>query len=144
MEESSWHVRHQHLNIQHPHSLEVVSIVVNTRSNLQMCVVAVYHRPQLPISSFLPLLDSYLNHVTHQAMATVILGDFNENLRSCTNSRLLQFMSSIGFSQLVQHPTTDSGSLLDHIYYNQSPDGVVDVVDTYYSDHDACFLSLHQ
>ena len=47
-------------------------------------------------------------------------------------------MSSRGFSQLVQVPTTDSGSLLDHIYYNSIAENTfVDIVDTYYSDHDA-------
>ena len=45
---------------------------------------------------------------------------------------------------MVQVPTTDSGSLLDHIYCNT--DGVdayyIDVIDAYYSDHDATYLSL--
>ena len=50
---------------------------------------------------------------------------------------MLQLMSSRRFSQLVQVPTTDSGSLLDHIYYNGAVnDALIDVVDTYYSDHD--------
>ena len=75
---------------------------------------------------------------------TIIVGDFNEDLLSrSTSSRILQLMSSRGFSQLVQVPTTDSGSLLDHIYYNGiTEDAVVDVIDTYYSDHDATYLSL--
>ena len=52
-------------------------------------------------------------------------------------------MSSKGFSQLVEVPTTDSGSLLDHIYYNGSAASTsVDVVDTYYTDHDATYVSL--
>ena len=78
-------------------------------------------------------------------MPTIILGDFNDDLLSTsTSSRLLQFMSSKGFSQLVQGPTTDSGSLLDHIYCNDVGEDTcyVDVIDTYYSDHDATYLSL--
>ena len=51
-------------------------------------------------------------------------------------------MSYRGFSQLVQVPTTYSGSLLDHIYYNGATDNTfIDVVDTY-SGHDATYLSL--
>ena len=36
-----------------------------------------------------------------------------------------------------------TGSLLDHIYFNgNAADASVDVIDTYYSDHDATFLSI--
>lgn len=89
-------------------------------------------------------MEDYLSPLPHQTMPTVILGDFNENLLPSTNfSSLLQLMSSLGFTQLVKTSTTDSGSLLDHIYCNQpSASFVVDVVDVYYSDHDAYFLSL--
>ena len=48
-------------------------------------------------------------------MPAVILGDFNADLtdgRNCT----LQFMNSHGFSQLVNQPTADNGTLIDHIY----------------------------
>ena len=46
---------------------------------------------------------------------------------------------------LVQSSTTDRGTLIDHVYYNRpSDDAVVQVHDTYYSDHDtllcSCFI----
>lgn len=44
---------------------------------------------------------------------------------------------------MVTQPTTDSGSLLDHIYVNFPESKLtVDVVDTYYSDHDGTYLSI--
>ena len=133
----------QCINIQHPPSLEVVSIMVTTRNNLQMCIVAIYRRPQLPLTNLLSLLENYFGDLPHQTVPTIVLGDFNVNLlQSTISSHLPEFMLSQGFTQLVKVPTTDSGSLLDHIYSNQSDTGIVDVVDTYYSDHDACFLSL--
>ncbi len=127
-----------------PPTLEAENIVVHPRPGLKIRVVAVYRRPHLLLSSFISLFENYLNNLQHQTMPTIILGDFNENLAGTSSSRLLHFMSSMGFSQLVKVPTTDSGSLLDHIYYNRPTinDSVVDVVDTYYSDHDACFFSL--
>ena len=129
----------------HSPSLEVESIIVDPCPNLRMCVIVVYRRPQLLLTNFLSLLNDYLSLLSHETMPTVILGNFNENLLMSTgSSRLLQFMSTIGFSQLVKEPTTDSGSLLDHIYFNQSCTSVVEVIDTYYSDHDACFLSLQK
>jgi endonuclease/exonuclease/phosphatase (EEP) superfamily protein YafD len=73
-------------------------------------------------------------------MPTIILGDFNDNLLSLGPSPLLQLMSSRRFSQLVEVPTTDFGSLLDHIYYNGTANNtLIDVIDTYYSDHDAMY-----
>ena len=132
------------MNISHPSLLEIKSITVTIHSDLRMCVVAVYRRPQLPLATFLTLLNDYLSRIPHQHMPTVVLGDFNEDVLSTTSSsRLLRLMSSKGFSQLVKVPTTDSGSLLDHIYYNGIATGtVVDVVDIYYSDHDAIYVSL--
>ena len=135
----------QPTNIQHPATLEVVNILVNTQRHNQVCVVAVYRRPQLALRNFLRLVDDYLRHCLQLRVPTVVLGDFNENLlvESSTSTTLLQFMSGIGFTQLVTTPTTDSGSLLDHIYWNHPSEScVVDVVDIYYSDHDGTFLSI--
>ena len=64
-------------NISHPTLLEVKSVILTPRPNLRICVVTVYRRPQLPMATFLPLLDSYLSRIPHQTMPTVVLGDFN-------------------------------------------------------------------
>ena len=84
-------------------------------------------------------------NIPHQTLPTVVLADFNEWLSETTAnpSLLLGLMTSLGLHQLVDSPTTDSGSQLDHIFYN-SPHitALVDVVDVYYSDHDAMYVSL--
>ena len=127
-----------------PPQVEVVSILITTtHSSSKMCILAVYRRPQQPLATFLSLVDQFVSNLP-QIVPTIILGDFNDDLLKTSNSsRLLQLMSSKGFSQLVQASTTDSGSLLDHIYCNSvGVDIYVDVVDTYYSDHDATCISL--
>ena len=132
------------INTQRPSELEIVSIIAtSTHSGCRMCTLAVYKRPQQPLTTFLSLMDEFITSLP-QIVPTIILGDFNDDLLSISSSsRLLQLMSSKQFSQLVQVPTTDSGSLLDHIYCNTiGVDIHVDVVDTYYSDHDATYLSL--
>ena len=47
--------------------------------------------------------------------------------------------SNIGFKQHVTKPTTDFGSALDHVYSCGINDIVVDIQDTYYTDHDRVF-----
>ena len=102
--------------IQHHPSLEVVSVLVEYH---QLCIVAVYRRPQLSMTTFLPLLTDYLKQLPHSTLPTLILGDFNDNLVSLSPpSGLSTLMSSLGFSQFMTVPTTDQGSLLDHIYFN--------------------------
>ena len=107
-------------NINHATTLEVVSVCANTHSGIQICIVAVYRRPQLALGSFLCHFADYIGHILQRQLPTIILGDFNVNLltESSTTSTLLDFMSTRGFTQLISTPTTDSGSLLDHIYYN--------------------------
>ena len=132
------------ISISHSALLEVLSIVITPYSSLRIFVIVVYRRPQLPLTTFLQHFSDYLANIPHQAIPTVIVGDFNHDLLSTSRpSRLTELMSSQGFLQLVKVPTTDSGSLLDHIYYNGSVTTTyVDVVDTYYSDHDATYLTL--
>ena len=76
-------------------------------------------------------------------MPIIILGDFNENATAQNNSNLSQLMQHNHFQQFIQVPTTDGGSSLDHIYYNRPEEDniLVDVHDTYYSDHDSIFLT---
>ncbi len=74
---------------------------------------------------------------------TIVMGDVNDCLSNQVNTKLTNVMSSHGFTQLVQSPTTDSGTLIDHVYYNGTLNGViVEVSDIYYSDHDAVFVSI--
>ena len=76
-------------------------------------------------------------------LPTIILGDFNKDIYSNTHSCILDIMSNNGYTQLVQSPTTDRGTLIDHVYYNRpSDDAVVQVHDTYYSDHDTVYRSI--
>ena len=123
---------------------EVVAIIATTlNSNEQICVVAVYRRPQLPLGVFLPLMNDLISNLPPIA-PTIIVGDFNDNLLAASRlSTLSQFMSLRQFTQLVQVPTTDSGTLLDHVYCNATYENMyIDVIDTYYSDHDAVYLSI--
>lgn len=96
---------------------------------------------------FLRLLESLLALMPLH-VPTVVLGDFNDNLVDNQTSPLTSLMKGYGFRQYVTLPTTDNGSLLDHIYFNRHGPGLdgdvlIDVHDVYYSDHDSVFLSTN-
>ena len=50
-------------------------------------------------------------------------------------------MVSHGYVQLVNEPTTDRATLIDHVYFS-SKQVQVNVRDVYYSDHDAVYCSV--
>ena len=82
-------------------------------------------------------LCSLLEESMDMDNATAVLGDFNIEYQ--TNSKLKQFMDSKKCSQLIKHPTFDSGSLIDHVYINEKMGqfGVKSFQHSvYYSDHD--------
>ena len=61
-----------------------------------------------------------------------------------TESRIVSFMSSYGYTQIVNSPTTARATLIDHVYCNSSLPGttIVQVQDTYYSDHETVYCSI--
>ena len=72
------------------------------------------------------------------------MGDFNEDLLSTKKHELHNFLTERGFIQHVNMPTTDYGTLLDHIYTKNIFNVETDVQDCYYSDHDKtyCFVNM--
>ena len=49
-------------------------------------------------------------------MPCIVLDDFNEELLAKPNLRLVTLMYQYRYSQLVHTPTTDKGTLIDHVY----------------------------
>uniref|UniRef100_A0A0L8FY65 Uncharacterized protein n=1 Tax=Octopus bimaculoides TaxID=37653 RepID=A0A0L8FY65_OCTBM len=58
------------------------------------------------------------------------------DLLDSPNHEILTTMNQFGLDQLVQKPTTDYRTLLDHVYVNQDRSPQVTVTDCYFSDHD--------
>ena len=106
-------------------------------------IVLVYRSPYVPIGEFMCFMTETLSQMNISDIPCFILGDFNEDLLVKPNSPLLTLMACYGFSQLVTKPTTNNGSLLDHIYTNKSSDFFqLFISDTYYSDHDIICCSF--
>ena len=102
-----------------------------------------YRSPSVSLATLTTVLHRLLRHLSLSNTPCVILGDFNEDVLHQQNSTLQSFMSDSGFTLLVKSPTTDQGSLIDHVYYrNPSRNITAEVQDTYYSDHDTVYCSI--
>ena len=75
-----------------------------------------------------------------QYVQTCIVGDFNEDVSITSNMHCCTMCRSQGLKQMVNKPTNDSGTMIDHVYMSQTLHTMqTDVKDCYYSDHD-CIL----
>lgn len=108
----------QQVIVEHSSQLEVKSLSIFHDVLGDMYIIAVYKRPQQMTTQLLSLLSTYLECIPYKTVPTVILGDFNNDLLLPDHSTVIvRFLENRGFKQMTQ-PTTDSGSLLDHIFIN--------------------------
>ena len=77
-----------------------------------------------------------------QHIPTCIVGDFNEDVSIKSNTHCCTMFRLQGFKQMVNKPTHNSETIIDHVYVLQTVNTVqTDVTDCYYNDHD-CILCL--
>ena len=81
-------------------------------------VVVLYRSPSLSLEVFINFFTHMLTHLS-LSQPCFILGDFNHDIYHQPDSRIIRLTSTYGFTQLVHSPTTDQGTLIDHIYYNR-------------------------
>ena len=72
------------------------------------------------------------------------MGDFNDN--SAVSKSMENLMTQHGYSQIVSSPTTENGTLIDHIYIKDIDPTSVDikVMPTYYSYHECICMRFKQ
>ena len=106
----------------------------------RVVVVCIYLSPSVNKKAAVKCVNKLLYDVADLGDKVVIVGDFNEDLLSdgCDKS-VYNCLQNCGFKQHVYKATTDYGSLLDHVYTRRFKDVGIDVLDTYYSDHDKVF-----
>ena len=111
--------------------------------NTDIQIALLYRPPSVPTATFTTVINTLVTCMSLYNLPTIILGDFNEDLYGNTHSHIFDIMTSSSYVQLVGSPTTDRGTLIDHVYFNRpSDDVVVQVHDTYYTDHNAVYCSI--
>ena len=113
---------------------------VQVRCPEPLKIFCVYRPPSTPKEHFLAQVCEVLEN--HQGVPTCVLGDFNEDLMDKKTHTIHTTMIKGRFKQHISGPTTDYGSTLDHIYTKHVGEVKTDVVDCYYSDHDATYCVI--
>ena len=118
--------------------LEIV--VVEISEPIQMIVILVYRPPSAPTDVFMNHMLEIIAQFHH--VPTCIVGDFNEDLSITSNTHCCTMFRLQGLKEMINKPTHDNGTIIDHVYVSQTVNTMqTDVTDCYYSDHD-CILCL--
>ena len=122
-------------------------VAVHITKPFQMVVLCVYRPPSLGLVTFANQIENVLSMLQTECFPSVpffVLGDMNINLVKNPRNVLLQSLSSIGLTQIVNQATHDSGSLIDHVYTSHPNTIVHYVSDCFFSDHDAIFMYINE
>ena len=135
------HIKYTTLDLTIP-KLEFAATVISPTSHDELIIITVYRRSNsISTQHFTQMVEKLLSKPQLQGKNIVVLGDFNEDLME-KKTNIHSFFQQYQFKQLIHQPTTDQGSLLDHVYFNGTSTTKTEVFDTYYSDHDMTFLAI--
>ena len=93
-------------------------LVVEISEPIQMIVISVYRPPSTPIDVFMNHMLEIISQFQH--VPTCIVGDFNEDVSITSNTHCCTMLRLQGFKQMVNQPTHDSGTIIDHVYVSQT------------------------
>ena len=109
--------------------------------NPDMTVCVVYRKPSSRLTDFNKDLSAVINQLPDEHV--VIGGDFNRNTVDEPEKIVFKPLQLKRFIQIIDKPTTTSGSLIDHIYIKNNPNSWRSgVIPTYYSYHEAVYYAM--
>ena len=113
--------------------LEIVVVEIN--EPMQMIVISVYRPPSTPIDVF---INNMLEIIAQfQNVSICVVGNLNEDVSITSNTHCCTMFRLQGLKQMINKPTLDSGTIIDHVYVSHTLNIIqTDVTDCYYSDHD--------
>ncbi|XP_006820870.1 uncharacterized protein LOC100373785 [Saccoglossus kowalevskii] len=109
-------------------------------TDARLAIAVVYRPSSYKADTFRKSLLCLVTELEKIPGGNIILGDFNENLLLCSGVR--KIMEGRGYTQYVTQTTTESGTLLDHVYAKWKEIISVEVMQTYYGFHEAVCVKL--
>ena len=125
------------------HGIELT--IIKIISPVDWTIIGIYRSPKVPVTQLCQAIAETLNSITPDDNV-IILGDFNINwLVETERTPLFNLLvRDKHYKQLISTYTTDSKTLIDHIYTNIKShwDIQAGVLETYFSDHKALWVSF--
>ena len=129
------------LNIQIP-GLEFLATSLSPNPNMKIVLITLYRRSStVSTQEFMSMVEQLLSSTALLHAEILVVSHFNDNLMGNT-TKISSWLEKNGFNQLIDQPTTDQGSLLDHVYFNGVSLIQTEVCDTYYSDHYCTIIAI--
>ena len=129
------------LNIEIP-GLEFLATSLSPNLNRKIVLITLYRRSStVSTQEFIAMVKQLLSSTALSHAELLVVSDFNDDLMGNT-TKISSWFEMNGFNQLIDQPTTDQGSLLDHVYFNGVSLIQTEVCDTYYSDHDYTIIAI--
>ena len=121
--------------------LEIV--VVEISKPMQMIIISVDRPPSTPIDVF---INNMLEIIAQfQNVPICVVGELNEYVSITSNTHCCTMFRLQGLKQMINKPTHDSGTIIDHVYVSLTLNRIqTDVTDCYYSDHDFILYVITQ
>ncbi|XP_070407786.1 uncharacterized protein [Nothobranchius furzeri] len=111
--------------------------------SLNLLMAVIYRPPLYPLSVFQANLVKLLDWLEPQSENVLLMGDFNDDILK--SSVVLKIVTDRGYAQIVTDPTTERGTLIDHVYIKSKVYEMEAVVmPTYFSDHQGIFCGFKQ
>ena len=137
----NWQIPSMCLNIEIP-GLEFLATSLSPSPNTKIVLVTLYRcSSTVSTQQFIAMVEQLLNSIALLHAQILVVSDFNDDLLGNT-TKISSWFKSNGFNQLIDQPTTDQGSLLDHVYFNGVSVIQTEVCNTYYSDHDCTIIAI--
>ena len=128
----------------YPYSNNIIGVeftVIKMQNYEHINIIAVYRSPQVPLGQLCSALQQIVDQTSNN---NIFIGDFNVNwLVEVERQSLYNVMvRDNGYRQLIDNPTTDNNTLIDHIYTNiVNMETVSGNLETYFSDHKAIWIA---
>jgi hypothetical protein len=132
-------IQHEAVSHANGHVTEYVIIGIEQHD---LCIVGLYSSPKTSFVELLSVLQRVIEKIGHFRPCNVmIVGDFNIDFLRCPTNTVTTFLKD--YRQCITCPTTDYGSLLDHLYTNIDNEKLkINVLESYFSDHKGIVASL--
>ena len=124
------------------HGTEIT--VIKIISHEDWTILGIYRSPKVPVRQLCQAITEVLNIILPDNH--IIVGDFNINWLIETERRPLHnlLVRDKHYKQLISTYTTDSKTVIDHIYTNIGHLEIqAGVLETYFTDHKAVWASFH-